>query len=104
MHNNLICAIFIAYICRSEAILLNLGYTHHSYCVPCQRRMGQEEMWYEGLFQGGKKKIQSAQTKWHRVPEGPCLQGLMQHISQDVRNSGRLSCGWNVVEPPPQLS
>lgn len=38
--NNLPCAVFIAYICRSEAILLNLGYTLHSYCVPCQGEDG----------------------------------------------------------------
>lgn len=76
---------FIAYICRSEAILLNLGYTLHSYCVPCQGRMGQEGMCYVGSFR--KKKIQFFQTKWHRLPEDR-LRGLMQHItiSQDVMN------------------
>lgn len=30
----------IACISRSEAILLNLGYTLRSYCVSCQGRMG----------------------------------------------------------------
>lgn len=50
---------FIAYICRSEAILLNLGYTLHSYCVPCQGRMGQEGMCYVGSFSRKKKKSSS---------------------------------------------
>lgn len=58
---------FIACICRSEAILLNLGYTLHSYCVPCQGRMGQEGMCYVGSFR--MKKIHFFQTKWHRSPE-----------------------------------
>lgn len=77
---------FIAYICRSEAILLNLGYTLHSYCVPCQGRMGQEGMCYVGSFRG--KKIQFFQTKWHRSPEDR-LTGLIPHItiSQDAMNS-----------------
>lgn len=69
---------FIAYICRSGAILLNLGYTLHSYCVPCQEKMGQEEMCYVGSSK--KKKIQFFETKWHRLPEDR-LTGLIQHIT-----------------------
>lgn len=57
---------FIAYICRSEAILLNLGYTLHSYCVSCQGKMGQEGMCYVGSF---RKRIQFCQAKWHRLPQ-----------------------------------
>lgn len=60
-------ACFIAYICRSEAILLNLGYTLHSYCVPCQGRMGQEGMCYVGSFREKKNPVLSnkmAQTAW----------------------------------------
>lgn len=45
-----------AFICRSEAILLNLGSTLHSYCVPCHGRMGQEGMCYVGSFQNGEKE------------------------------------------------
>lgn len=92
------CACFIAYICRSEAILLNFGYTLHSYCVPCQGRMGQEGMCYVGSFR--EKKILFFQTKWHRLPEDR-LTG--RHISQDVVNSE-----WHSVIPlkqpaPPYL-
>lgn len=81
------------HFCRSEAILLNLGYTLHSYCVPCQGKMGQEGMCCVGSFRsrrrgGRRKKSSSFQTKWHRLPEDR-LTGLMQHItiSWDVMNS-----------------
>lgn len=59
---------FIAYICRSEAILLNLGYTLHSYCVPCQRRMGQEGMCYVGSFKKKIKKSSSFKQNGTRCP------------------------------------
>lgn len=58
LHPSLRC--FIAYICRSEAILLNLGYTLHSYCVPCQGKMGQEGMCYVGSFRRRRKKKSSS--------------------------------------------
>lgn len=82
---------FIAYICRSEAILLNLGYTLHSYCVPCQGRMGQEGMCYVGSFR--KKEIQFFQTKWHRVPEDR-LTGLVPHLAgfHEFRMAFSYSC------------
>lgn len=72
-----------AFICRSEAILLNLGYTLHSYCVPCKGRMGQEGMCYVGSLtkkRKKKEKIQRFKTKWHRLPEDR-LTGLMLHIT-----------------------
>lgn len=53
-----------AFICRSEAILLNLGYTLHSYCVPCKGRMGQEGMCYVGsLTKKEKRKKRSSALK-----------------------------------------
>lgn len=63
-----VCNLFIAYICRNVAILLNLGYTLHSYCVPCHGRMGQERYAWWRFISGRRKKSSSFKQNGTNCP------------------------------------